>query len=77
MARAPVHFYAFGEFRLYTDERVLTRGDEIVMLPPKAFEALALLLENSGKVVGKDELIKRIWPESLSRRPLLHSISSV
>ena len=64
MTLAPVHFYAFSEFRLYTDERVLTRGAEVIVLPPKAFEALVLLVENSGRVVGKDELIKRVWPDS-------------
>jgi TolB-like protein len=64
MSRSPSHFYEFGEFRLYADEHLFLRGNEVVTLPPKAFGALVMLVENSGRVVEKDELIKRLWPDS-------------
>jgi len=53
--------YEFGPYRLYTAGQVLLRGSRIVPLTPKAFEVLLLLVQNSGRVVGKDELLNRIW----------------
>src|SRR4051794_1118499 len=58
-------FYAFGAFRLDADERVLfdERGG-VVPLTPKAFDTLLVLVENSGHVIGKEELMRRVWPDS-------------
>jgi two-component system response regulator RegX3 len=39
---------------------VLIRG-ELVQLPLKEFELLALLLENAGRVLTRDQLIDRVW----------------
>ena len=56
--------YEFGPFRLEPAERKLLRGSEIVELTPKAFDTLLLLVRNSGRLLGKDELISRVWPET-------------
>ncbi|HXG94811.1 MAG TPA: tetratricopeptide repeat protein [Blastocatellia bacterium] len=58
------HFYEFGRFRVNVAERLLLREGEIVPLTPKVFEILLALLENSGHVVSKDELMRRVWPET-------------
>src|SRR5262249_21541177 len=58
------HFYAFGPFRLDSRERVLLRGGQPVPLNPKVVETLLLLVENAGHLVGKDELMKRVWPDA-------------
>jgi DNA-binding winged helix-turn-helix (wHTH) protein/Tol biopolymer transport system component len=59
----PSHtFYEFGPFRLEPSERVLLRSGEPVLLPPKAFETLVLLVRNTGHVVSREELMKAIWP---------------
>ncbi len=58
------HFYEFGSFRLDPGERTLIRGSEVVPLAPKAFETLLALVERHGRVWKKDELIKRIWPDT-------------
>ncbi len=58
------HFFEFGRFRLDPIERVLYAGGQPVPLTPKAFETLLALVENSGHVVPKDELIKRVWPDT-------------
>ena len=58
------HFYEFGAFRLDPAEHVLLRAGEIVPLTPKAFETLLLLVEQSGHVVDKDELMRRVWPDT-------------
>jgi len=58
------HFYEFGPFRLDPAERLLLRNNQAVSLAPKAFETLLLLVENSGHLLSKDELMKRLWPET-------------
>ena len=56
--------YEFGRFRLNVAERVLWRGDDVVPLTPKVFDILLTLVENSGQVVSKDDLMKRVWPNT-------------
>src|SRR5215207_3882287 len=56
------HFYQFGPFRLDPVKRRLLRDGEPVPLTPKAFETLLALVEQSGKTVEKDELMRRVWP---------------
>src|SRR3954447_1771200 len=57
-------FYAFGDFRLDAGERVLLGGRGVVPLTPKAFDTLLVLVENSGHVLGKEELMRKVWPDS-------------
>ncbi len=56
--------YEFGPFRLDSAERKLLRGKQIVLLTPKAFDTLLLLVRNCGHLMEKDELIKSLWPDS-------------
>jgi TolB-like protein/DNA-binding winged helix-turn-helix (wHTH) protein/Tfp pilus assembly protein PilF len=56
--------YEFGEFRLDAQSRVLRRGGTVVLLTPKAFDVLLLLVQNAGKIVTKDELMKAVWQDS-------------
>ena len=58
------HFYAFGRFSLKTAERVLLREGEPVPLTPKVFDILLALVENRGRIVEKDDLMKRVWPNT-------------
>ena len=58
------HVYEFGPFRLDTHERVLLREGRPVLLTPKAFDCLLVLVENSGHIVEKDDLMKQVWPDS-------------
>ncbi|HVF29162.1 MAG TPA: transcriptional regulator [Pyrinomonadaceae bacterium] len=64
MSHQTKHFYGFGDFRLDVSERVLLRGGEIVPLTAKAFEVLLALVERDGGIAGKDELMRRVWPDS-------------
>jgi TolB-like protein/DNA-binding winged helix-turn-helix (wHTH) protein/Tfp pilus assembly protein PilF len=63
-SRETPRLYEFGPFRLDPTERKLQRGNEIVALTPKAFEALHLLVRNSGHLMDKDELIRTLWPNT-------------
>jgi eukaryotic-like serine/threonine-protein kinase len=56
--------YEFGPFRLEPGEQKLRRGNEVVVLTPKAFDTLVLLVRNSGHLLEKDELIRALWPDS-------------
>lgn len=56
--------YEFGEFRIDAEERLLLRNGKPIPLTPKAFETLLALVENSGHVVKKDDLMKRVWPDA-------------
>src|SRR5579864_9099947 len=64
MADPIKHAYEFGPFRIDTIERLLFRGDEMVSLTPKAVDTLLALVSNHGRVLGKEELMKLIWPDS-------------
>lgn len=56
--------YEFGPFRLEPGERKLSRNNELVVLTPKAFDTLVLLVRHSGHLLEKDELIRTLWPDS-------------
>src|SRR5437016_11379017 len=57
-------FYEFAGFRLDVAQRMLTRHGEPLALTPKAFETLLFLVQNSGQILEKDELMKMLWPDS-------------
>src|SRR5215204_6490132 len=64
MSQQESHSYEFGRFRLKTAERVLLREGELVPLTPKVFDILVTLVEHGGQVVAKDDLMKRVWPNT-------------
>ncbi len=56
--------YEFGCFRVDTRERRLLRDGEVVALTPKVFDTLLVLVQNSGHILSKDEVLKLVWPDS-------------
>ena len=64
MGQQDNHSYEFGRFRLKVAERVLLREGELVPLTPKVFDILVTLVEHGGQVVSKDDLMKRVWPNT-------------
>jgi len=56
--------FAFGPFRLDVAERLLLRDGEPITLPPKAFETLLVLVQNSGRLITKRDLMNRLWPDT-------------
>ena len=58
-------FYEFGPFRVDTLNHVLLRDGETLPLKPKVFDTLLVLIENRGRVLDKDELISRLWPDTI------------
>ena len=64
MNQKPRHLYAFGPFRLDERECVLRIDGRPIPLANKAFETLLMLVENAGHLVDRDELIRRLWPDT-------------
>jgi DNA-binding winged helix-turn-helix (wHTH) protein/tetratricopeptide (TPR) repeat protein len=56
--------YEFGPFRLDPQKKLLSRGSEPVTLTPKVLETLLLLVENRDKVLSKDDLMGKLWPDT-------------
>ena len=57
-------FYLFDGFRVDAQERILFQDNREVPLTPKVFDTLLVLLENSGHVLNKKELMQQVWPDS-------------
>src|SRR5580698_5377806 len=58
------HAISFGPFRLFAAQRLLLEGDTPVRLGDRAFDILTALVERAGEVVGKKELLARVWPQT-------------
>src|SRR5713101_1522 len=56
--------YEFGVFRLDPSERLLSREGRTVQLAPKVFDTLMALIENSGRLIDKEELMSKLWPDT-------------
>jgi Tol biopolymer transport system component/DNA-binding winged helix-turn-helix (wHTH) protein len=56
--------FAFGPYRLSVEERTLLRDGVPVPLFPKAFDILVVLVEKHGRLVTKEELLRRVWPDT-------------
>ena len=63
--------YEFGPFRVDVAEQVLTKGEHVIPLTPKAFDTLVVLVRNSGHVVEKDALLKEVWPDTFVEEGVL------
>ena len=55
---------SFHGFKLDAGRRVISRGGRNVHLTRKAFDLLTLLIEAAPRVVSKDELHRRLWPDT-------------
>jgi DNA-binding winged helix-turn-helix (wHTH) protein len=58
------YIYSFGEFILDLRRGCLSRTGREVRLRPKSFEALKYLVENRGRLIGKEEMMRALWPDS-------------
>src|SRR5580700_943496 len=65
MHRAVRHLYEFGPFVLDPGERLLRHGATRLELPPRAFDTLLVLLENSGRLLEKEALMQTVWRDAV------------
>ncbi len=66
--------YQFGPFRFDPAEHTLLREGSAVALTPKALEMLKLLVQNSGHLVRKEEIIAHVWPDTIVEESNLNVI---
>src|SRR5215813_11964758 len=64
MSHSTNDLYEFGPFRLDATERLLLCEGESVSLTPKAFDLLLALAKHHGHLLEKDELMKKVWPDT-------------
>ena len=55
---------SFGPFRLFVAQRLLLEGDKPARLGNRAFDILTALVERAGEIVGKQELMARVWQKA-------------
>src|SRR6204780_1677292 len=54
--------YRFGDFSMSSRERRLFRNGKSVLLPPKAFDAMHLLVRSHGNLISRAEVFSTLWP---------------
>jgi DNA-binding winged helix-turn-helix (wHTH) protein/tetratricopeptide (TPR) repeat protein len=70
--------FQFGEFQIDARARTLRREEEIVTLNFRAFDVLLYLVQNPGKVLTRDELLKNVWADTyVDENNLAQSISAL
>lgn len=57
--------FAFDGFRIDTQKLMLYQGEEEISISPKAVKILAILVEKSGAILSKEELIEQVWPDAV------------
>lgn len=61
MSKQSKRRFSFAEFQVDPTKRQLLREGKPVNIKSKTFDLLLVLVENNGRVVGKDELMSTIW----------------
>ena len=56
--------FQFGEFQIDALARTLRRKDQAVALNRRAFDVLLYLVQNHGRILSHDELLKNVWPDT-------------
>lgn len=61
-----------------TARRLLLRGNESLPLTPRIFDTLVYLVENQGRMISKEELMKAVWPNAfVEENNLTQSVSAL
>jgi DNA-binding winged helix-turn-helix (wHTH) protein/Tol biopolymer transport system component len=78
MFKHPRHLFEFGRFRLDRTDRFLFQDGAPVPLSPRLFDTLLILVENSGHVVEKNDLMQKIWTDvAVEENNLTQNISAL
>ena len=63
LRRAHMHRQATVGVECNRETLACTVDGNLVRLPRKEFEILALMLENPGRIFSREEIMQRIWPD--------------
>ena len=64
MANTVKQLLEFGPFRVDPQLRMLLRDERPILISPKAFDLLLILLQRNGQIVLKDDLMRSLWPDT-------------
>jgi DNA-binding winged helix-turn-helix (wHTH) protein/tetratricopeptide (TPR) repeat protein len=74
----PLGIFQFEKFRVDPVTRSLRRENETVTLNRRAFDVLLYLVQNPGRLLTRDELLKNVWPDTfVDENSLAQSISAL
>ncbi|MGZ0714787.1 ATP-binding protein [Pseudomonas palleroniana] len=65
MTLSPEQAVHFGPYRVYPGQRLVLEADQPLRLSRRAMDILLILLEHAGGLVSKQQLIARVWPNSV------------
>src|SRR6202051_847141 len=57
--------FEFGAYRLDSQSGMLFREGDHVALPPKVAELLVALAQAAGRVLTREDLLQRLWPDTV------------
>src|SRR5579863_3570548 len=70
--------FHFGEFQIDALARTLSREGDAVVLNRRAFDVLLYLVQNPGRILTRDELLKNVWPDTfVDENSLAQSVSAL
>jgi DNA-binding winged helix-turn-helix (wHTH) protein/TolB-like protein len=58
------NLYGFCRFRLDPENHLLASESDRISLSPKGFEILLVLVRNGNRLTTKEELMRKVWPDS-------------
>jgi DNA-binding winged helix-turn-helix (wHTH) protein/Tol biopolymer transport system component len=59
-----IRFYEFDRFRIDAKRRLLMRDGEPIPIKAKALDTLVLFVQHAGRLLEKEELMDRLWPDT-------------
>ncbi|QXQ07817.1 helix-turn-helix transcriptional regulator [Sphingosinicellaceae bacterium] len=57
--------FAFEGFQLFPAARLLTRGSVNIRVGSRSLDILIALVAQAGEIMGKDDLIAAVWPDTI------------
>jgi DNA-binding winged helix-turn-helix (wHTH) protein len=76
MSLNPDGLFQFGEFQVDARSRTLRRKKASVTLNFRAFDVLLYFVQNPGRVLTREELLKNVWPDTfVDEHNLAQSVS--
>lgn len=69
--------YEFSRFRFDSENHLLEGDGKPIPLAPEAFEILLVLIQDGSQLISKEELMRRVWPDSFVEEANLTVISAL
>jgi DNA-binding winged helix-turn-helix (wHTH) protein/tetratricopeptide (TPR) repeat protein len=76
MSMKAEEIFQFGEFQIDARARTVRREKAIVTLNSRSFDVLLYFVQNPGRVLAREEMLKNVWPDAfVDEHSLAQSIS--